>query len=195
MVLEGLIGNGGFYSGFMLLGKETLAIGISCSLGIYSVLRLVYFWIGILLAVRKVDIEDYPKPCWVMLVSCLLFIAYAFYVPLCGMCPPYLEVFFNLAGLYVVWRIYDIVARGNDQIAKHGLWKWMCGYSFFIYLFHEPTFNIIKKLTLACCGQNEWSLILLYYINPWIMVALSIVVAKILQCTMPRIYNILTGGR
>lgn len=156
---------------------------------------LTYFWIGIIMAVQKVDVDNYPRPRWAMIAAALIFVTYALYVPWRGMLPPYVEVIPNLAGLYVLWMAYDLLARGNDTSAHHGLWKWICGYSFFIYLFHEPTFNIVKKLTLACFGQSEGSLILLYYINPWMMVALAIAVAKMLQHALPRVYNILTGGR
>lgn len=154
---------------------------------------LVYFWAGIILAMQGVDIEHYPRPRWAMSVCSLLFFAYALYFPLCGAGPHQLEVLSNLAGLYVLWRFYDLAAR--DQTAQNGLWKWLCGYSFFIYLFHEPTFNIIKKLTLAVCGRSEGALILLYYVNPWLMVLLGTAVAKVLKRTVPRIYFILTGGR
>lgn len=156
---------------------------------------LVYFWIGIILSTQKADVENYPRSRWALFVTSLLFLGYAVYVALCRALPTYIEVFVNLAGLYVVWCIYDILAKGRDDISRHGLWKWICGYSFFIYLFHEPAFNIIKKLTLAIAGASEPTLILLYYINPWIMVAFAVVVAKLLQRIMPPVYKVLTGGR
>lgn len=156
---------------------------------------LVYFWIGIILSTQKADVENYPCSRWALLVTSLLFFGYAVYVALYGALPTYIEVFANMAGLYVVWRTYDILAKGRDDRARHGVWKYICGYSFFIYLFHEPTFNIIKKLTLAIIGVSESTLILLYYINPWIMVAVAVVIAKLLQFIMPSVYKVLTGGR
>lgn len=156
---------------------------------------LVYFWIGIILSTQKADVENHPRSRWALLVTSLLFLGHAIYVALCRALPTYIEVFVNLASLYVVWRTYDILAKGYGDIAQHGLWKWVCGYSFFIYLFHEPTFNIIKKLTLAIAGVSEPTLILLYYINPWIMVAFAVIVAKLLQRIMPPVYKILTEGR
>ena len=156
---------------------------------------LVYFWIGIILSTQKADVENYPRSRWVLIVTSLLFLGYAVYVALYGVLPAYIEVFANMAGIYVVWRTYDIMAKGRDDIAGHGGWKYICGYSFFIFLFHEPTFNIIKKLTLAITGVSELTLILLYYINPWIMVAVAVVIAKLLQFIMPSVYKVLTGGR
>jgi len=75
------------------------------------------------------------------------------------------------------------------------LWKYICGYSFFIYCFHEPAFNIIKKLALTIYGTSEKVLIFFYLINPWIMVAIAVITAKMLQRMTPRIYKTLTGGR
>lgn len=68
-------------------------------------------------------------------------------------------------------------------------------YSFFIYLFHEPVFNIIKKIGLKVLGVHEWSLILLYLINPLIMCATAIMVAKLLQRFVPKVFSVLVGGR
>lgn len=69
------------------------------------------------------------------------------------------------------------------------------GYSFFVYLFHEPAFNIIKKAGLMVLGVHEWSLIILYFINPLIMCIIAIAVAKVLQKFVPKMYSILVGGR
>lgn len=156
---------------------------------------LIYFWIGIIAATNKLDIENYYKWTWVIIGCALIYIGYAFYVGIYGMLPSYIEFSINLCGLYLVWVIYDLLAKGKVSLTTVAPWKWICGYSFFIYLFHEPTFNIIKKLSLAITGVNEISVIALYYINPWIMVAVAILVARIMQRIIPSVYRVLTGGR
>jgi hypothetical protein len=163
-----------------------------CSTVVYP--WLIYFWIGIIIAVKQCDIENYPRPTWAVTISTVIFIGYAIYSVSGKELIPFVEMTVNLIGLYVMWSLYDIFAGGKCP-ANKGLWKYICGYSFFIYCFHEPTFNIVKKLALAVCGTSELVLIFFYYLNPWIIVVIAVLTAKLLQRMTPRIYKILTGGR
>jgi fucose 4-O-acetylase-like acetyltransferase len=70
------------------------------------------------------------------------------------------DMIVELCGLIAIWRLYDVVVNVNSKFIKR-LASWG-SYSFFIYLFHEPAFNIIKKLSLRLCGANEFSLIYIY---------------------------------
>ena len=155
---------------------------------------LVYFWAGIFLAVKKLDIETYPHSIWIIISCTFLYIGYAVYVSIYETLPSYIEVFINFAGIYMIWSIYDLFVQGRCM-ARKGIWKWICGYSFFVYCFHEPTFNIIKKVFGTIGRQNEFALIFFYIFNPWIMMAVAIVVAKLLQYVLPSVYKVLTGGR
>ena len=155
---------------------------------------LIYFWLGIIIAVKQWDIENYRRPKMAVFISALIYVGYAVYVAWGGTSARVVEVFVNIVGLYLVWSLYDIAACGQ-YLADKGLWKYLCGYSFFIYCFHEPAFNVIKKLALAVCGTSEPVLIFFYYVNPWLMVLAAVAVAKILQRMTPNIYKILTGGR
>ena len=155
---------------------------------------LIYFWLGIIVAVKQWDIENYERPKIAVLISALIYVGYAIYKTMNDMPAGVAEVFVNIVGLFLVWSLYDIAAHGRN-LAGRGLWKYLCGYSFFIYCFHEPAFNVIKKLPLAVCGTSEPVLIFFYYVNPWLMALAAVVVAKILQHMTPQIYKILTGGR
>lgn len=100
----------------------------------------------------------------------------------------------ELCALIAIWRLYDVVVK--DEKGKLVSFFAFCGsYSFFIYLFHEPAFNIIKKLGIKVCGGGSISLIILYLICPFIMIAVSIAVANLLQKMMPKIYAVIVGGR
>lgn len=98
-----------------------------------------------------------------------------------------------LCGCIVVWKDYDWFASFKLLNIKP-LTPYL-GYSFFIYLFHKPAFNIIKKIGLKMLGVHEWSLILLYLLNPVIMCVAAILVANLLQRIIPKTYSILVGGR
>ena len=107
----------------------------------------------------------------------------------------YVGVISVLAAIISVWRLYDWIASSQSLTSKLTPLNSLLGYSFFIYLFHEPVFNIIKKIGLMVLGVHEWSLILLYLINPLIMCAIAIMVAKLLQRFVPKVYGVLVGGR
>lgn len=98
-----------------------------------------------------------------------------------------------LCGCIVVWKGYDWVS--SFKLLNIKPLNSYLGYSFFIYLFHEPVFNIIKKIGLKVLGVHEWSLIILYLVNPLIMCVVAIMVAKLLQRLTPKVYSILVGGR
>lgn len=100
----------------------------------------------------------------------------------------------ELCGLVAIWRLYDVVVKNEDSATIQQLAAWG-GYSFFIYLFHEPAFNIIKKIGVKVLGIHEWSLILLYLVCPFVMCMVAIGVAKILQRYVPKVYSVLVGGR
>ena len=163
-----------------------------CSTFVYG--WLLYYWIGIIIGVTKCDIENYFRSKWCIIIGCLVFLGHAVYCAFGHESMRFMEIIVNLLGLYLTWSLYDIVAKCRC-LADRGIWKYICGYSFFIYCFHEPTFNIIKKLALAICGTSEFVLIFFYFFNPWIMVIFAIIIAKIMQRFVPNIYNILTGGR
>lgn len=104
------------------------------------------------------------------------------------------DIVVELCGLIAIWRLYDIIVKYEDSAIIRQLAEWG-NYSFFIYLFHEPTFNIIKKIGVKVLGVSEWSMILLYLLCPFVMCTTAIGVAKVLQKIIPRTYTILVGRR
>lgn len=155
---------------------------------------LLYFWIGIILSVKKCKIENYSCPVWIFILGVFIYLFYAIYAAYGNVVNRFVMAFINIVCLYVIWNLYDIFAHGKC-LKNKGIFKYICGYSFFIYCFHEPTFNIIKKLALAICGVSGFTVTLFYLLNPWIMVFVSVFVAKLLNRFTPRVYAILTGGR
>lgn len=163
-----------------------------CSTLVYG--WLLYFWIGIIIGVTKCDIEHVSRPKLIMLSGVVVYLGYAIYLANGNQQIGILDIIVNLLGLYLVWTLYDVFAKGRC-LSDKGIWKYICGYSFFIYCFHEPAFNVIKKLALVICGTSEPVLIFFYFLNPWVMVFVAVLVAKLLQRHVPAIYKILTGGR
>lgn len=108
---------------------------------------------------------------------------------------PYWQQAANTAGILVIWGGYDMLNTKARYGKLSDIFLYVSKYCFFIYLFHEPAFNIIKKVNLRILGLHEWSLILLYFMNPIIMCVISVVVAKLMQKFIPKTYSVLVGGR
>lgn len=160
-----------------------------------------WFWLGLTIRVSEWNIEKLPKGNGVFVLTSVIYIGSAVLagMGLDKMIPSSFGVMGlikQLACIYFVWIIYDKIAQGRC-LSEQGLWRHICGYSFFIYCFHEPAFNIIKKLGVVVLGSSEPVLIMLYLINPLIMVALAIIIARTMLHIKPLVpvYKFLTGGR
>ena len=105
----------------------------------------------------------------------------------------YVSQLIVLLPLISIWGGYDLLVRTSYVPSKFVLG--IVGYTFFIFLFHEPYFNIIKKLGLAFLGVGEWQLIILYLINPFLLLLTLIPVGMLVKHLIPNVYKILVGGR
>lgn len=160
-----------------------------------------WFWLGLTIRVSEWNIEKLPKGNWVFVLTGVIYIGSAVLggMEMDKMIPSSFGVIGfvkQLACIYFVWIVYDKIAQGRC-LSEQGVWRHICGYSFFIYCFHEPAFNIIKKLGVVVLGSSEPVLIVLYLINPLIMVAIAITIAKTMLHIKPLslVYKFLTGGR
>lgn len=99
----------------------------------------------------------------------------------------------QLIGVISVWAGTSILCKKN--LLQNKFIASICGYSFFIYCFHMPTLNILKKMGLYLIGTSEISYITCFLINPILIVMLSIAIAKLLNKYCPTTYKILSGGR
>lgn len=149
--------------------------------------------IGLLLDVNTLS-EKISKP--VTIISAIIFMGVSIIHALqIETHFPLLTIVQILAGMVVFWKAYDYFVS-KESIKK--IFKpinGILGYSFFVYLFHEPAFNILKKLGLNVLGSSEGTLILLFLVNPIIMMAISVAVAKILKRIIPSVYSVFVGGR
>ncbi len=97
-----------------------------------------------------------------------------------------------LPGIVFFWFALDYLyhyLRNMDFRAS------LFSYSFFIFLFHEPTLIIIKKLMLIALGVNPMGNFITYLLAPLFTIGLALIVAKSLKKYLPRIYLFLTGSR
>lgn len=107
----------------------------------------------------------------------------------------YLRMPIVLCGLAFLWVAYDFIAGHKFALASHPSIAAACGFTFFIYLFHEPTLNIIRKLFVAAVGRTSWGYMASYLLSPWLFAAFAIVAGLLLRRYAPRFYSVLVGGR
>ena len=154
-----------------------------------------FFVLGGLIAVyyslEKVS-SVLKKP--VIIIALLLYVVNALLTPLVEELIPGSGVLFMLCGVIAIWGGYDLLIKNEDSKLVNKL-AFGGGYSFFVYCFHEPVLNIIKKVGLKVLGASDVSLTILYVVNPLVMCAIAILLAMMLQRYIPKIYSILMGGR
>lgn len=152
---------------------------------------LAMFVLGGYLSFKNIDIEQLTFKLRDLLpLFILVYIVGAIVYPLHVDWLKHLYVFIYAFGIISLWCLYDIFGLG-----KAVWYEPFLGYGFFIYCFHIPFFNILKKLNLMVLGESQMSLIALYFINPIIAVVLIVFIAKLLQRIIPKFYLVLTGYR
>lgn len=98
-----------------------------------------------------------------------------------------------LVGIPAAWTLYDVMFSQTDW-SKMKYFKHL-KYSFFIYIFHEPSLVIIKKALLHLLPKNQFSIILTYIAAPIIIVLISIIIGNFINKNFKKFYAVLTGGR
>jgi len=100
-----------------------------------------------------------------------------------------------LLGIVSLWLFYDNVVP-NTFLLKNHLWlQTICSFTFFIYLFHEPTLNVVRKLIVSIFGKNSMGYLISYLVSPFIFMLAAIIVGIILKKYLPKFYQISIGGR
>jgi surface polysaccharide O-acyltransferase-like enzyme len=95
-----------------------------------------------------------------------------------------------LVGILAVWSLYDQIDQ--SLITKYSV---LFGYSFFIFVFHEPLLTVLKKGLFFLLGRTNFSSLAIYVIAPLMTIALSMFLRYVLRKHTPRFYNFTTGGR
>lgn len=100
-----------------------------------------------------------------------------------------------LLGIIGAWGLYDVVFGKDFSLSRHQWFATACQFTFFIYLFHEPTLNIVRKLIVVVLGKNEFGYMSSYLISPWIFTVCAVFAGLLFRKYLPRVYDVCTGGR
>lgn len=107
----------------------------------------------------------------------------------------FLQIPVTLLGCIGLWLSYDNVVPRNFQLSKHKSFTTLCGFTFFIYLFHEPTLNVVRKVIVLSIGKNSVGYLVSYLLSPLVFVMFAVICGLVLKKVIPFIYVKLVGGR
>ena len=106
-----------------------------------------------------------------------------------------MELFISTLGMTAFWMLYTLIMPTSFDLSHYRWLQTACGFTFFIYLFHEPTLNIVRKLLVLPLGHTSLSFALTYLLSPWLFAALWICVGLAFRRCLPRVYKVLAGSR
>ena len=101
----------------------------------------------------------------------------------------------TIMGIGTLWKAYDMVVDKYFMLNSHRWLATACQFTFFIYLFHEPTLNIVRKLIVAVLGKNEIGYLTSYLLSPWIFMVCAVFMGMAFRRFLPWVYRVCTGGR
>lgn len=97
-----------------------------------------------------------------------------------------------LIGVVAFWKLLD--TKIASKVINNSVNQFV-GYSFFIYLCHEPLLTIVKKAMFAPLAKTPVTYLLVYFSAPLTVILICIVIAAILKSKLSVIYSIITGNR
>lgn len=98
-------------------------------------------------------------------------------------------------GINAIWNIYDKIIEKEFSLSQHRWLSMISSFTFFIYLYHEPIINIIRKLLVMLFGRSPLSFAIAYLLSPWITLFILLLIGHIIKRSCPKVYGVLVGGR
>lgn len=111
---------------------------------------------------------------------------------LCEAQAPILHHFNILFGILFFIKLSLPMVR-NAALQKKLLW--LSHYSFFIYVTHEYTMSIFKKMAVIYLPRVAAMQMVSYLLLPVLIITLCILLGALLNKLLPRFYLLITGGR
>lgn len=99
---------------------------------------------------------------------------------------------FTFLGTLVCWLLYDQLPKSWQN---HKWLQQLSLYAIGIFLFHEPTLTIYKKLIIKILGNTAPVFFLNYFLAPILAFFTAYGFSRLLSAWLPRWYATLTGNR
>lgn len=155
---------------------------------ILPVYGIFWFLLGGFFLDKFSDIQSH----WIPLVFLLLSVFEMFFQ---GSIWEYLRIPIILLGILSFWTLYDKLVPATFELSKHKHWMILCSFTFFIYLYHEPTLNVVRKLLVVPFPHSSFGFAFSYLASPWLFALIWVGVGIVFKRHFPRIYEICMGGR
>lgn len=107
----------------------------------------------------------------------------------------YFQIPIIALGIISIWNLYNKLVTKSFILEKYKLLYIACQFTFFIYLFHEPTLNIVRKLLIIILGHSSMGFAVNYLVSPWIFALTFITIGFYFKKYLPGLYSICVGGR
>lgn len=158
---------------------------------------LMFFFSGAAIALCKLDIGTLRMSKTQLLVSFILWIAVSIgigLIPFLAIKLPFLVIstmlcLVKMLGVLVIWFGYDLFLKRIENAISPIL----LSSTFFVFCFHEPILTIVEKVSMNIVRTN--ALIIMSFLNPLIVILISIQVYKIMIRILPKFTRVITGQR
>ena len=102
----------------------------------------------------------------------------------------------NIAlGVVSLWRLYDSIVPTTFQLSDHKALQFACGYTFFIYLYHEPFYHLVVRGLPMVLGKSEPAYLFVLFISPFVFLPIVVGMGHAMQKYLPCLYKVIVGGR
>lgn len=155
---------------------------------------LFWFSLGAILSLTKANIDYKKSVLGIVILS--LYLSFSLLELICGLIIPELALkLLIIFGIFGIWFSYDFMVSNGFSLKEHKWFSIASGFTFFIYLFHEPTLNIVRKVIVIFLGKNSMGYLISYLLSPFIFVLTMVYIGLLLKRFIPKIYFNLVGGR
>lgn len=98
-------------------------------------------------------------------------------------------------GVAALWRLYDMLVSSSFRLESVPVLHVACQYTFFLYLYHEPSLHAVTKVISSALGNNEFANTVSIMLSPLLLSTIIIAIGFVMKKYMHKVYAILTGGR
>ncbi|MHC4125023.1 MAG: acyltransferase family protein [Planctomycetota bacterium] len=151
----------------------------------------LYFSLGGFFSLNSVNIKfSVRRPIFILLLWLGIISIRTYYVANLNIMVNELDKLSVIAGVAAVWLNYDMINRICGRLLS-----FLVAYSFPIYLYHLPVVQLCRGVTKNIATGSGLFLLITYFIFPLLAMIICVGVAYLLRETMPKFYDIITGGR
>lgn len=155
-------------------------------------LYAMYWFLAGSLLLDKLD--SFPK--WIIYIISGLFVLIAVcdQLILDGIMGHYSVIYISM-GVISMWSFYSIVVPTAFKLDSCHLLRLATQFSFFIYLYHEPFFQVVVKGVPILVGYTPFGYSLSFLLSPLLFLPIIIATGYCLKRMMPVFFSLITGGR